>query len=382
MGKAWEGIPIRPLTRRHSDQGFLRAALPFMIRLILLLLRTRAKVWISLGEIPLGVLLVLTKIRGANVVYDSCSALGGDKKPDLNSTLNSISNSTLNSNAFVQSGPKKILSAWMQKLIHSWGLKHASVLVSNGVGALGLTLDVSLPQALVPTFFLPTLPRSSSASLVNTDREPPTQGGARLIYHNDFCQKNWTSDTGLTESFWALSRMPSLSLEILGGERDNNDLINSAKRVGVWDRVHFRRSVPLGEIIPILSTAHIALCLNHGQAGNHFLGGNEKIFQAIHALTPVLLSDTPEHQRLLEVYRIGELVDPTSPASVADGLRKLLGEWETYQEQCALARESWHWDAYAQGLLSFLGDDSNSVKPGESLPSKGTSPFTSKGSNR
>lgn len=326
LGKAWEGIPIRFLTRKNHMDGFLRAYVPFLLRLTLLLLRTRAKVWVSLDAPPLLALSALAKLRGATAVYDSHELF-------LKTPL-------------VQG---RATRRWFWTFWHDVGIRWLGAIISVSPGYLR-ALQAGRPRHR--TFLLPNMPRRSGAEPGFEDKPSPVGETASLIF-----QGGLRIATGLHETFWAMAAMPGLRLDILGRGSEEAALRASAQKAGVENRVRFLGQVPFDAVAEKVAAAHIALNLMQPVNESFAQTWANKAFDAIHALTPVLLADTPGNRLLLEKFRVGEIVDGFSPAAIAAGLRKLLRDWEAYREQCLLAREVWHWDAYAAGLPAFLGLD-------------------------
>ncbi len=94
---------------------------------------------------------------------------------------------------------------------------------------------------------------------------------------------------------------------------------------------------------------------------NHRFTTPQKLFEAIAAGVPVVASDLPGMATIVRESGVGELCDPTSPASIAAGIRRIVGR--PAAERAALrahvltvARERYNWEAQLSTLFGMYGE--------------------------
>jgi hypothetical protein len=103
-----------------------------------------------------------------------------------------------------------------------------------------------------------------------------------------------------------------------------------------------------------MEAAHIGLNLVQPICLSFALTLANKLFDYVHSLTPVLLSDNPSHRDFLAAHPVGVVVDSFSPDAIRRGLDMLAADLDTYRAACAVAREEWVWNRFAGRLGDFL----------------------------
>jgi len=95
---------------------------------------------------------------------------------------------------------------------------------------------------------------------------------------------------------------------------------------------------------------------------NHRLGTPNKLFEAIAAGVPVVASDFPGIREIVAdpAGPLGVLVDPTSPAAIAAGIRQILeapaAERAALRARClAAAHARWNWETESARLIELYG---------------------------
>jgi glycosyltransferase involved in cell wall biosynthesis len=97
---------------------------------------------------------------------------------------------------------------------------------------------------------------------------------------------------------------------------------------------------------------------------NHWLGSPNKLWEALAAGVPVVVSDFPEMRRVVlgdAGLPLGGTCDPTSPASIAHAIRTVTGrpgaERDDLRARCLqAAHERWNWETEATALLALYED--------------------------
>lgn len=332
LGAAWDGFDVRVITKESHQRRFFPVFFAYLWKLTAVLLRTEARVWVSLDAPPLFWLALWGRLRGRTVVYDSHELY-------LQTPL-------------VLNRPSRRLF-WTLWERGGFALIRKAVTVSP---AIRDALGGSHPHVdfhLLPN--MPIRPATFPEAHAPKPGEPIRlvfQGGLRVA-------------TGLPELFAAMATFPalqSMTLDVYGGGPEESSLKTAAIAAGLLDqnegklgRVRFHGSVPFEEIPARMAEAHIGIHLMQPVCGSFALTWANKTFDYAQAGLPVLLSENPAHTTLLAEHRVGVAADSFSPESIARGLEQIVADHASFAAAARTAREQWHWQAFFGGLPRFLG---------------------------
>jgi glycosyltransferase involved in cell wall biosynthesis len=113
-----------------------------------------------------------------------------------------------------------------------------------------------------------------------------------------------------------------IQLLFLGADAHYAALLQGiAAGLGAGERVHFRPSVPVGQVLGYAGQADVGVSLLEGTCENHRLALPNKVFEYLAAGVPVVASDLPELRRTLAGQPAVVLADPTDEAAIAAALR-------------------------------------------------------------
>jgi len=87
-------------------------------------------------------------------------------------------------------------------------------------------------------------------------------------------------------------------------------LIDKSEEKGISDRVIFIDAVPFEELVDFTCSADLGIHLLENTCLNHYTTDSNKLFEYIMAGLPLVISDFPEIRKVVEKYKVGELVDP------------------------------------------------------------------------
>jgi glycosyltransferase involved in cell wall biosynthesis len=108
---------------------------------------------------------------------------------------------------------------------------------------------------------------------------------------------------------------------------------------------------------------------------NNRIGSPNKLWEALAAGVPVVVSDLPEMRRVVledPQLPLGATCDPTSAASIAAAIRVIVerpaGERAALRRRCLdAAHRRWNWESQGEGLVTLyrrlLPADSGEVAP-------------------
>ena len=115
----------------------------------------------------------------------------------------------------------------------------------------------------------------------------------------------------------------NFTLVFLGG-KNSPTFIEQIKSLKLADRVHFVDHIPPIELVDAIRSADIGLVMTEGLSLSKYYSLPNKLMQYIAAEIPVLASDIPEHRRVIEQEKIGELTDgePKEMARLVEKMAK------------------------------------------------------------
>jgi glycosyltransferase involved in cell wall biosynthesis len=182
-----------------------------------------------------------------------------------------------------------------------------------------------------------------------------------ILYHGSLARHR-----GLEELLDAI-RQPSLDgadLVFLGYGSMAAELRAKAADPATGGRVHMLEAVPPSELLRWVRPADVAVMPIQDSTLNHRLSTPNKLFEALAAGVPVVVSDLPEMRRIAidgPEGPLGTLCDPTDPVSIARAAAQILAlgpaERDALRARCsAAARDRWNWERESQGLLALYED--------------------------
>lgn len=320
LGEAWKAFRIVPLTKASHYHGFGKAYMPFLLGLTKHVWSSSGRTWLVLDCPPLFWVALLGRLRGKQVIYDSHEI-------------------------FLQT--PMVMGRLSRRLF--WRLWH-----DGGMALIHKVISVSplcaeyfrKHYAGKSVYMLPNAPKLMPAP---TLPKPAMENGIKLIF-----QGGLRMATGLEETMIAMASQPRFSLEIFGFGPEEAALKAKARELGLEGAIRFHGAIPFTELGPHMEAAHIGLHLMQPICDSFALTLANKLFDYVHALTPVLLSDNPAHREFLSRHPVGVTVDSFSPEAVRAGLERISADLESYRRACLRARAEWHWDAFSKGLQGFL----------------------------
>ncbi len=154
-------------------------------------------------------------------------------------------------------------------------------------------------------------------------------------------------DRGVEEAISAMQFVPNAILILVGG----GDVIESAKKlVGqlkLDDKVLFFGKRPYLELMSFTCHADIGLAVDKPVTKNYELALPNKLFDYIHAGTPIICSSLPEIVQIVKKHNVGMVIESTTPEAISNAINKLLGDQTTLSElkrNCARAAQVENWE--------------------------------------
>ena len=149
---------------------------------------------------------------------------------------------------------------------------------------------------------------------------------------------------------------PDTKLVVLG----DGFLIPSMQKIvdekKLQDRVFFHEAVAIDVLYEYTNSADIGISLIQNTCLSYYFSLPNKVFEFIQAEVPVICSNFPDMRELVEQYKVGIVVRPEEPASIARVVNELMGCWREINEHrkmCKLAKKNINWESEERILLSI-----------------------------
>ena len=164
---------------------------------------------------------------------------------------------------------------------------------------------------------------------------------------------------GIEEAALAVGELPDVHLVVVGDGGAKSAIEARGRGAAPRRPDPFpARPPPPDEIPAWTAAADVAVIPIQPSTLNHRLTTPTRLFDAMGAGVPVVASDLPGMAEIVREAGIGVLVDPTSPAAIAAGIREILDapseRRAAYRDAClAAARGPYAWERGVERLLAL-----------------------------
>jgi glycosyltransferase involved in cell wall biosynthesis len=122
------------------------------------------------------------------------------------------------------------------------------------------------------------------------------------------------------------------------------------------DKVIFIGKKPYEEMMQYTHHASLGLTLDKDTNANYRYSLPNKVFDYMHAGTPIVASNLVEIRRLIEQHDIGRIIASHDPKDIAACIQQLLndkGLLRTLKENCLIAAKKEHWEVEEKVLMEI-----------------------------
>jgi glycosyltransferase involved in cell wall biosynthesis len=162
---------------------------------------------------------------------------------------------------------------------------------------------------------------------------------------------------GIEELFEAMVGMPDgISLVLMGYGVLEPDFRKRADEAPWRGRVHMMNAVPPSELLDWVACADVAAMPIQASTLNHRLTTPNKLFEAMAAGVPAVVSDLPGMASIVTDTGSGLLVDPTDPAAIRHAIETIVNldeaEWLAWRRRClTAAHDRYSWETQVGRLI-------------------------------
>ncbi|PIF06286.1 MAG: glycosyl transferase group 1 [Draconibacterium sp.] len=262
------------------------------IRLIFLLLFSRADVFLANDLDTLPAHFLASKLRKKPLVYDSHEYF--TEVPEL-----------------VNRPRVRRFWKWLEKKMvpHI----HSAYTVCNSI-ANAYQSEYGVPFHVVRNLPLAYQP------LIHAKENAPLK---KIIY-----QGAVNMGRGLEQTIHAIKNLENVQLIIAGHGDIIDELKQLADREGLLDRIVFTGRLPFESLRELTATAHLGISLEEDLGLNYRYALPNKLFDYIQARVPVLVSNLPEMAAIVNTYKIGEIAVSLNPEKLAKDIEAALFSME------------------------------------------------------
>lgn len=175
--------------------------------------------------------------------------------------------------------------------------------------------------------------------------------GKRIILHLGAADEG----RGLEQIIEASKFLPKNYLIVfLGGGKTEKKAKEMAEDLSAKN-IEFLPAVLPSEIVSSIKEADLGLALTQKVSLSYYYSLPNKLFQYIAAKIPILGSNFPEFKKVIIKYKIGEVVNPSSPKLIAQNIMMMLEKTnqQKYRQNLKGLAKEFNWSNESKKLVKF-----------------------------
>jgi len=151
----------------------------------------------------------------------------------------------------------------------------------------------------------------------------------------------------------AAARLSKAHIAFVGVHDPSGELTRLATRAGAAGRVSFHPPVPALEVPAYIRSADAAIASVEPVNANQLSALPNKVFEAIAAHLPLIVSDIPEQRRIVETYGLGVVFEPADADDLVRAIEAVLADRERFRRNTIEASRELCWEREGEKLLSI-----------------------------
>ncbi len=154
-------------------------------------------------------------------------------------------------------------------------------------------------------------------------------------------------DRGGEEIVESMPLIENAILIIVGGGDMIPYLKKRVQELHIEQKIIFTGRVKPQLLRNYTALADIGIAFDKNVSPNHYYSLPNKLFEYIHAGTPIISSNLPERRKIVEQYQVGKVVENLVPEEIAKTINLLLNnniELQNLKERCLQARQELNWE--------------------------------------
>lgn len=131
----------------------------------------------------------------------------------------------------------------------------------------------------------------------------------------------------------ALPYIDNIVFYIVGDGYLMNDIKQRVKDLNVEDKVKFFGKVPFENLKTFSAQSDLGFCFLTKEGLCHYYALPNKLADYIHSGLPVLAVDFPEIKRIVEEYKVGDIITDFSPKALAKSIEDAFQKWSEMDKE-------------------------------------------------
>lgn len=164
------------------------------------------------------------------------------------------------------------------------------------------------------------------------------------------------ADRGGEELIDAISLTENVSLLIIGSGDQFEFLIQKVLKMGLDKQVKFIKKLPWIELMRYTRSGDAGLSLDKNSNLNYNFSLPNKIFDYLSAGIPVIATDLPEIQKIVQKYNCGILISESTPDNISKAIIKLRDDKNSLAElkhNAVIASETVNWENESKKVVEL-----------------------------
>lgn len=152
---------------------------------------------------------------------------------------------------------------------------------------------------------------------------------------------------GAEELVMAMQYIENALLLVIGGGDVMPELQRLADELSLGDKIMFLPRQPYSRLIEYTANADLGITIDKDTNLNYRYSLPNKLFDYIHAGVPVLASPLVEIRKIIEEYRVGDIIESHDPRAIAGKIEEMLADrrkMELWKENCKFASDQLCWE--------------------------------------
>jgi glycosyltransferase involved in cell wall biosynthesis len=154
-------------------------------------------------------------------------------------------------------------------------------------------------------------------------------------------------DRGGMELVEAFQYLEGIQLLIVGAGKDLENMKRRIVELQLEEKVNVLPRMSYFELKQLTQRVHLGVSLDKPLHLNYTLSLPNKLFDYIHAGLPVLVSNLVEPARIVNEFKVGDVIEEVTPKAIAVGILKVLNSssYNDYKTATKKAKSALHWQA-------------------------------------
>jgi glycosyltransferase involved in cell wall biosynthesis len=159
---------------------------------------------------------------------------------------------------------------------------------------------------------------------------------------------------GLELMIEAMQFLDNAIFQIVGSGIMRNQLFQKMQKLNLHDKIKFIPRVPPNELQKLTVQADLGVSVEEDKGLNYRYALPNKLFDYLQAGIPILVSNLPEMRKIVDQYKVGEVIIERNPKKLAAQIAQLLEKKDSYKEAIKKAKNELVWENQEEKLLAFF----------------------------